>query len=94
MAAKSAKQGKKDQKVEACGDDGRDISMAAIANLLEEHWAALFADFKTTVSTLEVKLDQIQATMTERALKIAPLETHANSQDERTYALEKLPVLC
>lgn len=70
MAAKSAKQGKKDQKVETCGDDGKDVSMSAIANPLEEHRAAFSADFKTTVSTLKVKLDQIQATVAEHASKI------------------------
>ncbi|XP_016117702.1 (E3-independent) E2 ubiquitin-conjugating enzyme-like [Sinocyclocheilus grahami] len=88
MAAKSAKQGKKEQKAEACGDDGKDVSMAAIANILEDHQAALSADFKATVSTLEVQLDQIQATVTEHGSKIASLKTHANSQDERTHALE------
>ncbi|KAI2642956.1 LINE-1 type transposase domain-containing protein 1 [Labeo rohita] len=62
MAAKSAKQGKKDQKAVACGDDGKEVSMAAIANLLEEHRAALSADFKITVSTLET-VDQIQTTV-------------------------------
>lgn len=56
MASKSIKQGKKDQKAEVCGNDGKEVSMAAIANLLEEHWVALSMDFKTTVSTLEVKL--------------------------------------
>lgn len=62
--------------------------MAAIANLLEDHRAALSANFKATVSTLEVKLDQIRATVTEHGLKIASLETHANLQHERMYALE------
>lgn len=88
MASKSTKQGKKDQKAEACGDDGKEVSMAAIANLLEEHRVALSTDFKTAVSTLEAKLDQIQTTVTDHASKIASLETNANSQDERTKALE------
>lgn len=49
---------------EAYGDDGKDVSMAAISNLLE---VARFEDFKTTMSTLEIKLDQIQATVMEHA---------------------------
>lgn len=88
MAAKSTKQSKKDQKAEACGDDGKDINMAAITSLLEEHRAALSTEFKTTVSTLDVKLDRIQAIVTEHASKISSLEAHANSQEERSRALE------
>lgn len=38
MAAKSTKQSKKDQKAEACGDDGKEVSMAAIANLLKSRF--------------------------------------------------------
>ncbi|CAM4730842.1 unnamed protein product [Leuciscus chuanchicus] len=55
MAAKNTKQSKKDQKAEASGDDGKEVNMAAIASLLEEHRVALSADFNTAVSTLEVK---------------------------------------
>lgn len=88
MAAKTTKQSKKDQKAEASGDDGKEVNMAAIASLLEEHRVALSADFNTAVSTLEVKLDQIQTAVTDHASKIALLETHGNAQDERVQALE------
>lgn len=88
MAAKTTKQSKKDQKAEASGDDGKEVNMAAIASLLEEHRVALSADFNTAVSTLEVKLDQIQTAVTDHASKIALLETHVNAQDERVQALE------
>lgn len=56
MAAKAAK---KDQKTEASGDDSKEVSMAAVTNLQKEHWNSLSSDFKTTISTLETKLDQI-----------------------------------
>lgn len=79
---------KRIKKAEPCGEGDKVVSMAAIAKLLEEHRAALSADFKTTVSKLEVKLDQIQVTVMEHASKIASLETHTNSQDECTNALK------
>ncbi|KAF3842825.1 hypothetical protein F7725_001674 [Dissostichus mawsoni] len=44
--------------------------MADIASLLEDHRKALSADFKSTISTLEAKLDRIQATV----LSIVPKE--------------------
>ncbi|KAI4822545.1 hypothetical protein KUCAC02_008083 [Chaenocephalus aceratus] len=58
--------------------------MAGIAGLLEDHRRALSADFKSAISTLEAKLDRIQATVS----TIASLESNANLQDERMLALE------
>jgi len=58
--------------------------MAAMTGLLEEHIKALSADFRATISTLEAKLDHIQATVQ----KFTLLESNANLQDERLLALE------
>lgn len=88
MATKSAKPSKKEPKTEANGDEGKEVSMSAIAKLLEDHRTALSADFKNTVSALEVKLDKIQSTVTEHNSKIASLETYANSLEERAQSLE------
>ena len=72
---------KKNKKTDPPELAGSDPSMAAIANLLEEHRKALSADFKTTISSLEAKLDLIQATVSDHGEKIASLES--NLQDER-----------
>ena len=90
MATKAAKHSKKEQSVKTDPPElaGSDPSMAAIANLLEEHRKALSADFKTTISSLEAKLDLIQATVSDHGEKIASLESNANLQDARMLTLE------
>ncbi|KAI4802455.1 hypothetical protein KUCAC02_020291 [Chaenocephalus aceratus] len=62
--------------------------MEGIAGLLEDHRRALSADFKSAISTLEAKLDRIQATVSDHGQTIASLESNANLQDERMLALE------
>ena len=69
-------------------ETSEELSMAAIANLLEEHRQALAADFKTSISTLESKLDRVHATVSDHTQKIASLEANSTLQDERLLTLE------
>ncbi len=62
--------------------------MDSIASLLEEHRKSILADFETTISALETKLDCIQATVSEHTQKIASLESNATLQDDFLLMLE------
>ncbi|KAI4800312.1 hypothetical protein KUCAC02_013357 [Chaenocephalus aceratus] len=69
MPSKPAKSNKK---------DGNNLNMAGIASLLEDHRRALSADFKSAISTLEAKLDRIQATVSDHGrqlLRSSPMLT-------------------
>lgn len=90
MTARTTRQGKVDQyyKTDPPEEISSEFNMATIASLLEEHRKALSADFKTTISTLEAKLDHIQATVADHDQKIASFESNANLQDERMLTLE------
>ncbi|KAI2646135.1 DNA mismatch repair protein MutL [Labeo rohita] len=74
-------------KAEAPATSG-EVSMAALADLLDEHRAALAAEFKAAIKTLEVKLDCVQATVTDHGQTLTALESHAESLDERVERLE------
>lgn len=56
-------------------------------NLIEENRKALFAGFKA-ISTLETKLDCIQAKVSEYVQRIAVAESSASLQDECILVLE------
>ncbi len=62
--------------------------MAGIAKLLDEHRQALSAEFKSTISSLETKIDCLQTAVSDHSSKIASLEYNANVLDERMLALE------
>ena len=66
---------------------GSDPNMATIASLLEKHRNALSTDFKTTISSLEAKLDCMHSSYSVGP-KIASLVSNANLQDERMLMLE------
>ncbi|KAI4802306.1 hypothetical protein KUCAC02_020154 [Chaenocephalus aceratus] len=97
MPSKPAKSNKKEQNARTDSPElaSNNLSMAGIASLLEDHRRALSADFKSAISTLEAKLDRIQATVSDcvRLCQtvsgnclpgqiIASLESNANLQDE------------
>ncbi|KAJ4936530.1 hypothetical protein JOQ06_001120 [Pogonophryne albipinna] len=90
MPSKPAKSNKKEQTARTDSPElaSNNLSMAGIAGLLEDHRRALSADFKSAISTLEAKLDRIQATVSEHGQTIASLESNANLQDERMLGLE------
>ena len=75
-------------KVSPSQEAGDEFSMAAIANLLEEHRQALSTDFKASISTLKAKPDHVHTTVSDHAKKISSLEANANLQDERLLTLE------
>lgn len=89
MASKSAKQVKKDATPK---DDTRaahgEISMAALSSLLEEHRAALSAEFKTALTSLETKLDLVQTAVSDHGSRITSLESNADLVSERIHSLE------
>lgn len=90
MAAKSTKQRKKDQSIKSDPslEANNKLIMVTSISLLKEHQRALYADFRAFILTLEAKLNCIQATVSDQALKIALLESSANLQDECLLALE------
>ncbi|KAI4787997.1 hypothetical protein KUCAC02_036127 [Chaenocephalus aceratus] len=81
MPSKPAKSNKKEQSARTDSPElaSNNLSMAGIAGLLEDHRRALSADFKSAISTLEAKLDRIQATVSDRTgrqlLRSSPMLT-------------------
>ena len=88
MASKSArKEGKK-------GDDLAGANMAALTKLLEEHGTALSAEFKSAVTSLETKLDCVQATISDHGHRLTSLEANSNIVSDKLEGIEvKLAVL-
>ncbi len=91
MASKSAKQAKKDTPAK---DDApaahTEVSMSALTSLLEEHRAALSTEFKTALTSLEVKLDLVQAAVSDHGSRITSLESNADLVSERIQSLETI----
>ncbi|KAF7642894.1 hypothetical protein LDENG_00249030 [Lucifuga dentata] len=90
MTSKSSKISKKEPNtktvcVEAIGSD---VSMAAIASLLDTNREALAADFHKTITALEAKIDHLRTTVTDHIQKIAGLESNTNLMDEHVLTLE------
>ena len=79
MSTYATRQTVKDQgaKVSPAYEASDEFSMAAIANLLEEHRQALSADFKASISILETKLDHVHTTVSDHTQKIVSLEANA-----------------
>lgn len=73
------------QKEEAATSD---ISMAALTTLLEDHKAALSSEFKSSMASLESKIDLMHTTVLDHGQRINSLETNANLTDERLTTLE------
>ncbi|KAL0149022.1 hypothetical protein M9458_055637 [Cirrhinus mrigala] len=63
-------------------------TMADISSLLDEHRAALSADFKSSFESLASTLDSIHSTITDHGQRIDSLETNAISADEHLQHLE------
>ena len=64
------------------------ISCRPLSSLLEEYKVALSAEFKPAISPLEVKLDYVQATVTDHGLRLTSLEENANHISDKVEALE------
>lgn len=62
--------------------------MAQIAKLLDQHRQALSAEFKSSIASLESKIDIVQTAVSDHTHKIALLESNANVLDECMLALE------
>lgn len=90
MTSKAAKQLKKD---EAKRDESRaacsSSCAASIANLLEEHRAAISADFKAAFTSLEEKLTQTEATVADHGRRITSVESGSTALQERMLILEQ-----
>lgn len=89
MASKSTKQAKKETTAK---DDApatrREVSMSALTSLLEDHRAALSTEFKTALSSLEVKIDSVQIAVSDHGSRITSLESNADLLSERIHAME------
>jgi len=89
MSSKTAKQAKKDTTAK---DDvptaHGEVSMSALTSLLEDHRTALSADFKTALTSLEAKLDLVQAAVSDHGPRIASMESSADLLSERIHSLE------
>lgn len=88
IALKASKQSRKETKTEPTDSDSSELNMAGIAKLWDEHRQPLSAEFKSTISSLETKIDCVQTAVSDHSSKIASLESNANVFDERMLALE------
>lgn len=88
MASKSTKHVKKDTIKDDVITVHGEISMSALTSLLEEHRAALSSDFKTTLTSLEAKLDLVQAAVSDHGPRITSLESNTDFLSERIHSLE------
>ena len=70
------------------------ICMPELRSLLEEHREsisrAISAEFKSSFSSLESKIEAVQTTVADHGIRLADVEQNANSMDERVLALEQL----
>lgn len=80
----SKAKGKLAEKEKECSS----ISMADISSLLDEHRAALSADFKSSFESLASTLDSIQSTINDHGERIDSIEVNATSVDQRLQQLE------
>ncbi|WP_242641720.1 hypothetical protein, partial [Candidatus Ichthyocystis sparus] len=62
--------------------------MSEISLLLEEHRAALAADFKSSFDSLTSTLDSIHSTVTDHEQRVSSLEVNATEVDQRLQQLE------
>ena len=82
MASKSTKKDrKKDDELPAA-------SMAALAKLLAEHKTALSTEFKSALTSLETKLDCVQAAISDHRQRLTSLEDNANQISDRFEEME------
>lgn len=88
MSTKPPKQSKKETAKNEALATSSDLNMSALANLLDQHRASLSAEFKAAISTLEVKLDQVQTKVLEHDQKLNCIDTAMNDFNERIQALE------
>lgn len=89
MATKTAKTSEKEGNMRAeVAATSSKVSMAALTELLEAHRTALSAEFKAAISTLEVKLECVQATVSSHGQRLTTLESHAESIHERVERVE------
>lgn len=80
----SKAKGKLAEKEKECSS----ISMADISSLLDEHRAALSADFKSSFESLASTLDSIQSTINDHGERIDSIEVNATLVDQRLQQLE------
>ena len=66
-------------------------SMASISDLLEQHRAAIAAEFKSSFASMDAKLDSIQAVVSSQGKRITDLEENAETVCGR---LEQLEATC
>ncbi|KAL6461050.1 hypothetical protein MHYP_G00310160 [Metynnis hypsauchen] len=92
MSFKSTKPTNKELSVksDAKEEASNDLNMASLVSLLEEHKKSLSAEFRSSISILETKLDSIHTTVSEYNQKIISLESNASLLDERVLALEAI----
>jgi len=65
--------------------------MAALAKLLAEHKTALSAEFKSALTSLETKLDGVQAAISVHGQRLTSLEDNMNQvSDLRRWKLNTL----
>lgn len=73
MTTRPARSTKKDENAIKDSASASQVNMDAIAAMLEEHRAALSTDFKSAFSTLESKLDTIQAKVEDHDKRVVSL---------------------
>lgn len=69
-------------------DPESEVMMVSIANLLDSHLKSFAEDFKSSLATIESKLDAIQKTVTANSIKLNDLESAVTDLEARVAALE------
>lgn len=82
MASKSGKTSRKEEPSAA-------LTLDAITELLEKHREALAAEFKTTFSQLDSKLDQTRLAVEEHGQRVSSLELAVEDLHQRVIDLEE-----
>lgn len=89
--SKSGKQPKRDAAADnsaACASSAANMSARNISDLLERHRALLAADFKSSFTSLESKLDKIQTVVSGQAQRMTDLESNTEEVSQHLQQLE------
>lgn len=86
MSSNRGKSVKKDENAGA----SLPVSMAAMAQLLDQHREALAADFKTSFNQLEKKFEQVRSVVDEHSQRLSSLELASDDLSQRVTELENV----
>lgn len=65
-----------------------EVSMTSLTTLLEKHRAALSTEFRSAISSLEVKLDTVQTKVADHDHHLSDIDSALNEMNDRIQTLE------